>query len=70
MEFARAQILKGDSNHDFIHLTIPHQQSATEMAQAEIKYGQVQMLKDMAQKMIMDQQKEIDDLKDCLKTND
>lgn len=67
---ADSQNLKGDSDHDFVHLMIPHHQSAIEMAQAEIEYGKVQMMKDMAQKMIEDQQKEIAELKSWLNAND
>lgn len=49
---ADSQKLNGDSDHDFVHLILTHHQSAMEMAHAEIAYGQMQMMKDMAQKMI------------------
>ena len=66
---ADAQKLNGDYDHDFAHLMIPHHQGATEMAQAGLEHGKIQMLKDMAQKMIDDQQKEIADLQNWLNSS-
>jgi uncharacterized protein (DUF305 family) len=56
---ADAQTLKGQSDHDFAHLMIVHHTSAVEMASAEIMYGQVAFMKDMATMMKADQTMEI-----------
>ncbi len=56
---ADAQTLKGQSDHDFVHLMIVHHQSAVDMAKSEKMYGTVQSMKDMAQMMIDDQTAEI-----------
>lgn len=64
-----SQKLNGDSDHDFAHLIIPHYQSAMEMAHAEMEYGQIQMLKDMAEEMIKHQQMEINGLQSWLISN-
>jgi len=59
---ADAQTLKGQSDHDFAHLMIVHHQSAIDMANAEMMYGQVSFMKDMATMMKADQTKEISEL--------
>ncbi|MBN8669982.1 MAG: DUF305 domain-containing protein [Chitinophagales bacterium] len=63
---ADAQKLSGKTDHDFVHLMIIHHQSAIDMANAEIQYGQVAMMKDMAQTMKDDQTKEISELRTWL----
>ena len=60
------QVIIGEADYDFASLMIPHHQSATEMAQAELDHGTNQQMKDMAKKMINDQQKEIGELQDWL----
>lgn len=59
---ADAQRLNGQVDHDFVHLMIVHHQSALDMANAELQYGQVPFMKNMAQMMKNDQTKEISDL--------
>lgn len=59
---ADAQKLNGGADHDFVHLMIVHHQSALMMADAELQYGQVPFMKNMAQMMKDDQTKEISDL--------
>jgi len=59
----KKQYLNKDSDHDFAVLMIHHHQSAIEMAEAEIKYGKVVEMKEMATKMKEDQLKEIEELK-------
>ena len=49
----------GDVDKDFIMLMIPHHQSAVKMAKDQLKYGKQPALKEMAQQMITDQEKEI-----------
>lgn len=64
------QHLKNETDHDFAALMIHHHRSAVEMAEAEIEFGHVQEIIDMAQKMKKDQLKEIEDLKEWLKEHD
>ena len=59
---ADAQKLNGNPDHDFVHLMIQHHQSAIDMANAEIVFGQNTFLKNMAQMMKADQTMEIDKL--------
>jgi uncharacterized protein (DUF305 family) len=56
--------LNGDVDHDFITLMTAHHQKAIELAKLELEHGMSPMLKDMAKKMIDDEQKEIGKLKE------
>lgn len=67
---ADKQKLNGDSDHDFVLLMIQHHKSAIEMSDAEIKYGKVQKIKNMATMMKTDQLKEITELQSWLNDND
>ena len=49
----------GDVDTDFVAMMVPHHQGAIEMAQAELRYGQNEMLRRMAQEIIVTQQQEI-----------
>jgi uncharacterized protein (DUF305 family) len=49
----------GDVDHDFTAMMVPHHQGAIDMAQAELRYGQNQRLKAIAQEIIVDQIQEI-----------
>jgi uncharacterized protein (DUF305 family) len=51
--------MTGNTDDDFVMLMIPHHASAVKMAKAEIAYGKDLALKKMAQKMMVDQNKEI-----------
>jgi uncharacterized protein (DUF305 family) len=53
----------GDTDKDFVMMMIPHHQGAIDMAKVELEYGTDEKLKAMAQKMIEDQQKEIEEMK-------
>ncbi|MDF7815552.1 MULTISPECIES: DUF305 domain-containing protein [Hymenobacter] len=53
-----------DPDMNFNMLMMVHHQSATDMAQAELAHGKDTKLKEMAQKMITEQQKEIQQFKD------
>jgi uncharacterized protein (DUF305 family) len=59
-------VLTGDIDHDFAILMINHHQSATEMAQSLLHHGHHDELKEMANMMIEDQTKEINDLQTWL----
>ena len=62
-------MITGDSDNDFAVLMIVHHQSATEMAHAQIEFGKDAGLKTMAQKMIDDQNMEIDEFQNWLLIN-
>jgi len=49
----------GDIDRDFVAMMVPHHQGAIEMAQAELRYGQNERLRRMAQEIIVTQQQEI-----------
>jgi uncharacterized protein (DUF305 family) len=49
----------GDIDHDFTAMMIPHHQGAIDMAQAELRYGQNEQLRRIAQEIIVEQQQEI-----------
>jgi uncharacterized protein (DUF305 family) len=49
----------GDVDRDFTAMMIPHHQGAIEMAQAELRYGHNELLRRMAQEIIVQQQQEI-----------
>jgi uncharacterized protein (DUF305 family) len=51
--------MTGNTDDDFVMLMIPHHASAVKMAKNEITYGKEPMLKKIAQKIIIDQNKEI-----------
>lgn len=63
------RILTGDADVDYAQLLIDHHQSALEMARTELEHGDVPQMKAMAEKMIDDQMKEIDELQTWLKQN-
>ena len=58
--------LTGNTDTDFIMLMIPHHEGAVKMAEDELTHGKQPELKKMAQKMIVDQNKEIDQFKTWL----
>jgi uncharacterized protein (DUF305 family) len=49
----------GDIDQDFVSIMVPHHQGAIEMAQAELRYGHNEVLKRLAQEIIVTQQQEI-----------
>lgn len=51
--------MSGDTDKDFAMMMIPHHQSAVDMAKNELSHGKEVEIKQMAQKMIADQNKEI-----------
>ncbi len=52
----------GDTDKDFAMMMRMHHQQAVDMAKVEVQHGKSPELKAMAQKMMKDQQKEIDQL--------
>ena len=63
------QVLTGDADEDFASLMIIHHQAATDNAQSILHHGHHDEIKEMAQMMIEDQNKEITDLSAWLKNN-
>ena len=55
--------MTGNTDKDFAMMMKPHHQSAVKMAEAELSHGKQHEVKKMAQKMIMDQNKEISEFK-------
>jgi uncharacterized protein (DUF305 family) len=66
MDETNAQMMQGmmasDIDVAFVCAMIPHHQAAINMAKAELKHGDSDWAKEMAQKVIDAQQKEIDDM--------
>lgn len=60
MEKMKNMKMSGDFDHDFAKMMIDHHQGAIDMAQVQISKGTDASLKQMAQKMIFAQKKEID----------
>lgn len=56
----------GDADKDFARMMIPHHESAVMMAQSEISHGKHSELKNMARKIIEDQNAEIKEFQDWL----
>lgn len=54
-----AMKISGDMDHDFAMMMRTHHQGAIEMAKVELARGKDKMVKRMAEKMIVDQTKEI-----------
>lgn len=61
--------MSGDIDKDFAMMMISHHQSAIDMAKMELKNGMSDQLKQMAQKTIDDQTKEIKDFQTWLNSN-
>lgn len=53
----------GNADKDFAMMMIPHHQGAIDMAEVELKYGTDPVMKEMAQKIIDAQKKEIEEFK-------
>jgi hypothetical protein len=49
----------GDIDRDFVAMMVPHHLGAIDMAQAELRYGQNEQLRRMAQEIVVTQQAEI-----------
>lgn len=66
MQTMMAMPMTGNADRDFATAMMHHHQGAIDMAQVELQYGKDAELKQMAQKIIADQQKEIDQLRTWL----
>ena len=49
----------GDVDHDFVETMVPHHQGAIEMAQAVLRHGHNELVRRLAQEIIVTQQQEI-----------
>jgi uncharacterized protein (DUF305 family) len=49
----------GDVDRDFVAMMVPHHQGAVDMAQAELKYGHNEQLRQLAREIVANQQREI-----------
>jgi uncharacterized protein (DUF305 family) len=49
----------GDVDHDFVAMMVPHHQGAIEMSEAELRYGQNEQLRRIAQDIVTEQLQEI-----------
>lgn len=63
MHKAMAIKYTGDADKDFVAGMIPHHQGAIDMAQVELKYGKDPDIRKMAEIVIRDQTREIEDMK-------
>ena len=59
----------GNADVDFVRSMIPHHQGAIDMAKIELAQGKDSVLRKMAEKMISDQEKEIEEMRAWLKKN-
>ena len=67
MEEMNGMKMSGNADKDFLVMMIPHHQSAVAMSEDELKYGNNLELKKLAQKIINDQKKEIEEFNEWLK---
>lgn len=66
----RSMKMTNNVDHDFAMMMIPHHESAIEMSDAILKHGKDQEIKQIAEKIKSDSQKEIADLKEWLQSHD
>jgi uncharacterized protein (DUF305 family) len=55
-----------DIDRDFVNVMVPHHQGAIDMARAEIKYGRNDALRQLAKRMVSEQEEEISSLSHAL----
>jgi uncharacterized protein (DUF305 family) len=63
MQQNMGMLMSGDPDVDFARMMIPHHQGAVDMARSELEHGKDAQLRQMAQKIIEDQEREIATLK-------
>lgn len=61
--------MTGNLDHDFATMMIDHHQGAIDMAEIEKKHGKMQEVKNLADKIITDSQKDISELKTWLSSH-
>lgn len=49
----------GNVDHDFVAMMVPHHQGAIDMAKAELLYGRNELLRRIAQEIVVEQEEEI-----------
>ncbi|MBP2292696.1 CopM family metallochaperone [Azospirillum rugosum] len=59
--------MTGDADQDFARMMAAHHQGAIDMARVQLRYGKDPDLKAMAQKVVEDQTKEVQQLQDWMK---
>jgi uncharacterized protein (DUF305 family) len=66
----RSMLVKptGDIDRDFVNVMVPHHQGAIDMARAEINYGHNDKLRQLAHRIVNQQQQEISSLRHALPT--
>jgi uncharacterized protein (DUF305 family) len=55
-----------DIDRDFVNVMVPHHQGAIDLARAEIKYGRNDALRQLAKRMVSEQEEEISSLSHAL----
>src|SRR5258708_8853345 len=55
-----------DVDRDFVAMMVPHHQGAIDMAEAELSYGHNELLRRLAQEIIITQQEEIAEMRHAL----
>lgn len=58
----------GDPDRDFAEMMIPHHQGAIDMAEAELRSGHDEILRRLAQAIIVEQRQEIEVMKQSLRS--
>jgi uncharacterized protein (DUF305 family) len=66
MQESMGMPMSGDPDVDFARMMIPHHQGAIDMARIELESGKDPQLRQMAQKIIEDQEREIATLREWL----
>jgi uncharacterized protein (DUF305 family) len=56
----------GNVDRDFVAMMVPHHQGAVEMAKAELKYGHNEQLRQLARKIVANQQQEITEMRGAI----
>jgi uncharacterized protein (DUF305 family) len=69
MDKMKGMQMTGNTDKDFVMMMIPHHQSAVEMSKSELSFGKNSQIKQMAQKGISDQAKEINEFKTWMSSN-
>lgn len=69
MQQMQGMKLSGDMDHDFATMMRQHHQQGINMAEQELRHGKDAKMKEMAQKIMDSQKKEVAEFDDWLKSN-
>ena len=69
MDKMKGMSMSGNTDKDFVMMMIPHHESAVSMAEEELEHGKNLPIKQLAQKIIADQNKEIKDFQTWLNSH-